>query len=76
MGLAQANKAAFERAKALALKQSEEEGLQTLSKKFQKYLKRCKEFPELPISLYPSYKLHQKVIRSQFKFLEKYRAQR
>lgn len=47
-----------------------------LPKKFQKYLKRCKDFPEVPPSLYPSTKMHQKVVKSQHKFLQKYLKQR
>lgn len=62
MGLRKTDLQCLARAKEAAVK-----GLQAdkgegqegqVPKKFQKYLKRCKEFWDIPASLYPSNKLH------------------
>lgn len=79
LGLQSAEQEALARAKQRVLDQLPENADGTpkqLPKKFQKYLKRCKDFPEMPMSLYPSCKLHQKVMKSQHKFLQKYLKQR
>ena len=50
--------------------------LEECSDRFLKYRKLCKQFPEFPASLYPSSKIHEKLIFSQNSYLKKYRKKR